>query len=58
MAGESAHASQVATHARREISFLQAAAHRQTWPRGRAAAHARFPHARPLMETTTFHLVT
>ena len=38
------------------IALLHAAAHRsghQTWPRGRAAAHARFPHARPLMETTT-----
>ena len=32
-----------------------AAAHRhgrQTWPNGRAAAHARFPHTRRLMETT------
>ena len=26
---------------------------RQTWPRGRATAHARFPHARPLKETDT-----
>ena len=55
---ESAHAS--APHAHREIAFLHADAHRhghQTWPRGRAATHARFSlkfsHARPLMETGT-----